>query len=382
MDSKQVAPYGSWRSPVSAAQIAEASIRLLEMATDGPDVYWIESRPAEQGRNVVVRRAPDGTLTDVTPPPFNARTRVHEYGGGAFCVAGGTVYFSNFSDGRLYRQQAGGAPEPLTPAEPLRYADMVLDERRNRLISVREDHRDAGHEAVNTLVSLPLDEVDGGQILVEGHDFYSSPRLSPDGARLAWLAWNHPNMPWDGTELWVAEIDAEGMLGERALVAGGVDESIFQPEWSPDGVLHFISDRSGWWNLYRWRDRQVGALAAREVEFGQPQWVFGQSVYGFASAERLICTFDEPDGARLASLDLATLALEPLDVPYSVIQEVRVTPRKHRAARRLAHCALLHPAARRGGRAGGGAAPHAGTARSTPPQCPSRRPSSFRPRAG
>ena len=301
-------------------------MRLGQIALDGADIYWVEMRPAEGGRNVIVRRTSDGRTSDVTPAPFNARTRVHEYGGGAFAVMNGTVYFSNFRDQRLYRQQLGARPQPLTPEEDLRYADGVIDRRRGRMICVREDHTVAGREAVNTLVSLDLKNGGSGQVLVSGNDFYSSPRLSPDGSRLAWLTWNHPNMPWDGTELWIAEVRADGSLGQAECVAGSIDESIFQPEWSPDGVLYFVSDRTGWWNLYRWRDGRVEPLCKMEAEFGRPQWVFGMSTYAFESARRIICSYTQHGVWHLASLDTETGRLEPIEIPYSDIRGLRAAP--------------------------------------------------------
>ena len=181
MTQPQMAPYGSWKSPISADLISTEGRRIIEAVADGEDIYWIEMRPTESGRYVIVRRSPDGKTTDVTPSPFNARTRVHEYGGAAFVVRDSTVYFSNFADQRLYRQTSGSDPQPITPEADLRYADGVIDTKRNRLICVREDHTDADHEAANTLVSIGLDGTDGGQVLVSGNDFYSSPRLSPDG---------------------------------------------------------------------------------------------------------------------------------------------------------------------------------------------------------
>jgi len=324
MTSPRIAPYGSWTSPLTSESITAGAVRLSETVLDGADIYWSESRPTEGGRSVIVRRTPDGRIRDMTPAPFNARTRVHEYGGGAYTVADGTIYWSNFGDQRLYRQAPGGAPRPITPDAPLRYADAVVDRARGRLICVREDHRGEG-EAVNTLVGVALSRDDaGGTVLVSGHDFYSSPRLSPDGARLAWLTWNHPNMPWDGTELWVAPIAADGTLGGAERVAGGADESVFGPRWSPDGVLYFVSDRSGWWNLYRRWDGRDETLAPMEAEFGQPQWVFGLSTYGFSAASGLLCWYTRDGTDHLARLDTATGAFTPLDLPYTDIGGVRV----------------------------------------------------------
>jgi dipeptidyl aminopeptidase/acylaminoacyl peptidase len=318
--------YGSWKSPITSDLIVSETIGLGRIVLDGEDIYWSEMRPAEDGRYVVVRRTPDGQTTDVTPSPFNARTRVHEYGGGAFAVADGTVYFSNFVDQRLYRQHPGAQPQPIMPEAALRYADGVVDRRRGRMVCVREDHTAAGREAVNTLVSLDLTGDQETRVLVSGNDFYSSPRLSPDGSRMAWLTWNHPNMPWDGTELWVAELQAGGSLGRTERVAGGVGESIFQPEWSPDGVLYFVSDRTGWWNLHRWRDGRVEPLVEMEAEFGEPQWVFGISTYAFESAGRILCAYTRQGDWCLASLDTTTRTLEPIETPYSEIGGLRAGP--------------------------------------------------------
>jgi dipeptidyl aminopeptidase/acylaminoacyl peptidase len=329
MTEAKVAPYGTWKSPITSDLIVTGSVSLYQAAIDGEDVYWTEMRPSEGGRSVIVRRSADGQTTDVTPAPFNARTRVHEYGGGDYTVHDGTVYFSNFSDQRLYRQPPASEPQAITPAVELRYAEPVIDDKRGSLICVREDHTEAGREAVNTIARVRLDgQDDGGRVIVSGNDFYSSPRVSPDGSRLAWLTWNHPNMPWDGTELWVGELDEEGAVNDSERVAGGVDESIFQPEWSPDGVLYFVSDRSGWWNLYRWRDGQAEPLYTIEAEFGQPQWVFGLSTYGFASASRIICTYSERGMSRLASLDTRTGKLDTIDTPYTDIAYLRVGPNR------------------------------------------------------
>jgi dipeptidyl aminopeptidase/acylaminoacyl peptidase len=318
-------PFGSWKSPITSDLIVSRTIAFEGIALDGEEIYWTETRPAEAGRYVIVRRGPDGALADVTPPPFNARTLAHEYGGGAFTVGGGNVYFSNFTDQRVYRQ-AAAFPTPLTPPGKWRYADIIIDPRRDRLIAVREDHSDPTREAVNTLTSIDLEAPAGGRVLVSGNDFYASPRLSPDGARLAWLTWCHPNMPWDGTELWVAEMGQDGVPVRPERVAGGITESIFQPEWSPGGDLYFISDRTGWWNLYRWRAGRIEPLCEMEAEFGAPQWRFGMSTYAFESEARIVCTYKAPGRSHLALLDTGSLALRELDTPHPVIGSVRARP--------------------------------------------------------
>jgi dipeptidyl aminopeptidase/acylaminoacyl peptidase len=318
-----VSPYGSWKSPISAEVIAAGEVGLEQIRIDGEDIYWIERRAQEGGRKVIVRRSMDELVTDVTPAGFNARTRVHEYGGGDYAVLNGRVIFSNFADQRLYIQEFGSEPRPLTPESASRYADGHIDARRNLLFCVREDHSGRG-EAVNSIARVDLNGGNAGRIIVSGNDFYSSPRLSPDGSRLAWLTWNHPNMPWDGTELWVGKLSEDGVVIEKEKIAGGANESIFQPEWSPDGVLYFISDRTGWWNLYRWGENQVEPLCPMDAEFGQPHWVFGGSLYGFSSEKQIICSYTENGRDYLATLDTLTRELNDIKLSFSTISQVRV----------------------------------------------------------
>jgi len=222
MASLLVSPYGSWKSPIGAELVAAGEIGLEQLKVDGGDIYWIERRAQEGGRKVIVRRSAAGKVTDVTLAGFNARTRVHEYGGGDYAVANGQVVFANFTDQRLYLQEVGSEPKPLTPEAGLRYADGQIDQRRNLFFCVREDHSGAG-EAVNTLVRIQLIGGESTTVMLSGNDFYSSPRLSPDGSHLAWLTWNHPNMPWDGTELWVGTLTDDGSMAMTYRISGGVD---------------------------------------------------------------------------------------------------------------------------------------------------------------
>ncbi|WP_159787374.1 S9 family peptidase [Sodalinema gerasimenkoae] len=311
---KQKAPYGAWKSPITADLIVSESIGLGGIASDGDSLYWLESRPSEGGRTVLVRRQADGGVEDVTPQGYNVRNRVHEYGGAAFTVADGVVYFSNFADGRLYRQVPNGEPQALTPEGEFRYADFQVDGERSRLIGVREDHSGEG-EPQNTIVAIGFDG--SVEVLVSGSDFYASPRLSPDGQTLAWLSWNHPNLPWDGTELWVAQVTENGRLTAPKKVTGGKDESVFGPQWSPDGILHFVSDRASWWNLYRWTDNGVEPMFPLNAEFATPQWVFGMSTYTFLSAERLVCTYTQRGLWQLATLNPKSRRLQNLETPYT-----------------------------------------------------------------
>jgi dipeptidyl aminopeptidase/acylaminoacyl peptidase len=319
---KKTAPYGSWNSPITATMVASAGIRLEQALPDGAAAVWTEGRPLEGGRSVLVRRTADGRLQDLIPAPWSARSRVHEYGGGAFTVADGTVWFVHYGDHHLYRAETGGEPALVCGEPGMRYADLTPDLRRGRLLAVREDHS-AGGEPVNTLVAVSLDG-GGSRVLVSGNDFYAAPRPSPDGSRLAWQTWHHPDMPWDATELWVAPLREDGSVGEATLVAGGPGESVCQPEWSPDGTLHFISDRTGWWNLYRWKGGKTVSLLAMEAEFCGPQWAFGQSTYGFLSPDRLLCAYTRDGIWHLGVLDAAAGRLERFDLPYTAYGGVRV----------------------------------------------------------
>ena len=310
-----IAPYGSWKSPITADRLAQGSVGLGQTALDGGDIYWSELRPAEGGRQVIVRFR-NGAAQDMTPAGFSARTRVHEYGGGAFTVADGVIYFSNDSDQRLYRQVPGAVPAAITPAAERRYADIVVDRRRRRLIGVCEDHA-AGAEPVNTLVSIDLAPPHEIRTLAAGSDFYAAPRLSSDGAMFAWLSWNHPDMPWDGCELWLAQIGPDGMPNDAHRIAGGREESIFQPAFAPDGTLYFVSDRSGWWNLCRWIDGRAEALAPMAAEFGLPQWVFGMSTYAFLSARQIACAFQSEGKWHTAVLDVGGQRFDRIETPFT-----------------------------------------------------------------
>jgi dipeptidyl aminopeptidase/acylaminoacyl peptidase len=306
--------FGTWPSPITAQAVAAQGIRLSYVAIDGHDIYWIEGRPHEAGRNALVRLTPDGRIEDVTPTDFNVRTRVHEYGGGAYVVSGGIVYASNFADQRIYRIVANETPVPITPAGNWFYADATLDLKRKRLIAIREDHSVPDREPVTTVVSVPLDgDAHAGDVIASGYDFYSTPRLSPDGLQLAWLAWRHPQMPWDGTELWLADIADTGKLVNQRRVAGGATESIYQPGWTPDGELYFVSDRDGWWKIYR---SEAGVLVTRDVsadaEFGRPQWIFATVSWVSAGDGRMVVSYTRAGRWHLATLDTATGRVSPL----------------------------------------------------------------------
>jgi hypothetical protein len=280
------APYGTWGSPITAEMVSGAGISLAQPQLDGGIVHWLEGRPTEGGRIVLVRAAPPSGPADVTPEGFNVRTTVHEYGGGASLVHDGTAYFSNFGDQRLYRQAPGADPEPITDESggTLRYADGRITPDGRWLICVRERHPDPDDPAgvVNELVALPPDGSAEPHVIRSGRDFYATPRIAPDGTSLCWLEWDLPWMPWDGCELFVAGLSDDAAPDGIVQVAGRAgEESIFQPAWSPAGDLHYVSDRTGWWNLYRRQADEERPLHPAEAEFGWPQWVFGMATYGF-----------------------------------------------------------------------------------------------------
>ncbi len=318
-----VAEYGFWKSPITADLVAGKSIRIGEPTLDGGEVYWLEGRPAEGGRMALVCRGRDGNVRDLLQAPSSVRTAVHEYGGGAYAVLDGTVYFSEARDRLLHRLGPDGRSQALTADGPQRYADLEVDAARERIIAVCEDHSESGREARQSLVAIASGpDMQPVRCLLAGSDFYSNPRVSPDGARLCWLQWQHPNMPWDGTELWVGKLGADGGLEEREKVAGRANESIFQPQWSPAGELHYVSDRTGYWNLYRYDGGPV-PLHEREAEFGQPQWVFRMSTYGFAHDGRILAAYCEHGSWSLGLLD-GSGELDPVHAPYSQIDSVTV----------------------------------------------------------
>jgi dipeptidyl aminopeptidase/acylaminoacyl peptidase len=320
-----LAPYGAWLSPITSAAIVAESVGLDQPTIAGDSICWIEGRASEQGRCVIVRQGADGRTTDLTPAQLNVRSRVHEYGGGAMCIDGNDLYFSNHADQRLYHQHDDGVPQALTASGAMRFAETILDRARHRLIGIREDHGDASREAVNTLVAINL--ADGSEtILQEGHDFYAAPCLSPDGSQLAWISWDHPNMPWDGTGLWCASVAADGSLGTARQIAGSIDDPIFQPAWSPSGELHFVSEQSGWWNLYRVRGDTLQALCPMAAEFGRPLWNVGISTYGFDGNGRIICTYVQEGDWHLATLDADSGVLTEIITPFRKISDLQVGP--------------------------------------------------------
>lgn len=321
---KQISPYGSWISPISSKLVATAATRLGQIEIDGDNIYWIEMRPTEKGRYTIMQLTADHQLHELLSPPWNARTRVHEYGGGSYKIYENTIYFTHFADQRIYRTSVNRKPVPITPPQALRYADFSFDTHQNRLICVQEDHRQLNQEAVNTLISLDLHSYHTNTV-IEGNDFYSSPRISPDGRLLAWISWNHPTMPWDHSTLWVGTLDADHQIDHVIQVAGDLNESVVQPCWSPDNKLYFISDRSNWWNIYHWTDGEIISLCPMDAEFATPPWIFGQSNYVFESDHRIVCSYTMRGQWHLAIIDTNSNLCEEIPIPYTHISNLQAT---------------------------------------------------------
>jgi dipeptidyl aminopeptidase/acylaminoacyl peptidase len=260
-----------------------------------------------------VRHTPDGP-EDAIPDGFSARSRVHEYGGGAAIVSAGTVFFINFDDQRVYRVERGAEPVAVTDDSGDRHADLFHDRARNRLLAVREQHTADG--VSNELVSIDL-ETGESTVLVAGHDFVSNPRVSPDGGTLCWVAWDLPDMPWDAAALWIADVDADGTLAGTRRIAGGDGVSVFQPVWAPDGTLVFAADPNGWWNLHRWDGAGVSVVHAMDAEFGLPQWVFGMRTTDIGSSVRVVTAYTRDGEWHLAEVE--GQELRALAVPYTDI---------------------------------------------------------------
>ncbi len=322
---KQARAYGSWESPISTDTIVTGTIGLGEIQLTDDAIYWLEMRPEEKGRYVVVKYTDQEGARDFSPEDLNARTRVHEYGGGSFLAADESLFLTHFSDQVLYRAECNKTAQAITvPGVDQRFADFIFDVRRSRLISVLEMHNGEGEEPENCIAAITVDDqANPPVVLVRGADFYSNPRLSPDGKQLCWLSWHHPNMPWDNTECWLADIADDGSLKNERCIAGKQGESIFQPEWSPAGELVFVSDVNGWWNLYRWQGNQAECLLQRNAEFGVAQWSFRESTYAFRNTHEIVCTWTEAGQSQLGLLNIQQSVLQTFDLPYTDIESVQ-----------------------------------------------------------
>lgn len=332
---RQILPYGTWPSALSAEDVAAQSRKLAEPQLCNGAIYWLEARPEEKGRVQIVRRNAEGQLADLLPEGFSARSRVHEYGGGSYLATADAVYFVNNEDQRLFRLPAENQqPLALTPPGNQRYADLHMDQQRQRLLAVCEDH---GKDVCNKIVAIPIDGSGAIQVLAEGDDFYSNPRVSPKGDQLCWLAWNHPAMPWDATQLWLGDMDSSGQLsGSRCIAGDANEESIFQPQWSPEGQLFYVSDRNNWWNIYRASPDALNPQAPMpqamphpmpqpmpqpvtqlDGEFATPQWTFNMSTYSFLNDRQILATYTQHGRWHLLRIDLDNGHCTPIASPLT-----------------------------------------------------------------
>jgi len=318
-------PFGSWPSPISAELITRAAPSLNCLQSYGESLYWVESRPWEAGRNVIMCRVSDGSIKDLLPKPYSHSSRVHEYGGMAYALTDDSLYFVNASDQRIYKTDLSGEkePRPITGLSLQRFADLIIDSKNQRLIAVCEEHKgDSGEqEPENYLVAVSLNTENPSVTKLEtGADFYAYPRISPDQKTLCWIQWQHPNMPWDCTQLWQATINGDGNLIDKTLIAGASNnESIFQPQWSPDNQLYFVSDRNNWWNIYRVESDGCTPILEIEAEFATPLWQFGMSTYDFIDAQTIGCLWTDKGVWHSGFINIASGQLSKMDCPYSSI---------------------------------------------------------------
>jgi dipeptidyl aminopeptidase/acylaminoacyl peptidase len=325
---RQVAPCGAWESSFPIEWLTAGRVSLGEARWDGESITWLEGRPEEDGRSTLVRWTREGGARDISPPGMNVRDRVHEYGGRPYVTRGDLVIVSDFTTGRLHRVAADRTSEPITPEGPFRYADLTLDAAHDRLLAVREDHSVAPAEAQNTIVAIALDGTGDVQLLAGGRDFYAAPRPSPDGSRLAFVAWDHPNMPWDGTELLVADVAPDGSLGSPARVGGSASDWIAQPRWSPEGILHFLAEPTGWLNLYRLVDGVAEPIAPMAAEVGYPDWQFGFSHYDFTDDGRIVAVGRSGGRDRLYVVGPEPGMVDALDRPWTDLGSLAVSGRQ------------------------------------------------------
>lgn len=323
MKARTAAAYGSWKSPITTELMVSSSIGLSEARIFDSCLYWLESRPQEQGRSVIVKLV-DEQQEDVLPKPYNCRTTVHEYGGSCYLPTAEGIFFVNFSDQQIWRVSNEGDVEKLTDEGGYRFADLAYCNRNKRLIAIAEEHRPSFSEPANFLVAI---DMASGEVstLHQGEDFYASASFSPDGKSLCWLTWNHPDMPWDSTKLWCAEVDSSSQLVDAMVIAGGDGESLFQPEWSPSGDLYFVSDKTNWWNLYRWQANKVSPVCTLDAEFGKPQWQFGMTSYGFIDDATIICAYRQSGCEILALLDVQSGQLTDMQRPHSSYGSLRAS---------------------------------------------------------
>ncbi|GGY69253.1 peptidase [Cellvibrio zantedeschiae] len=333
--------YGNWPSPITAEMLTQQSAKISEPQACGLDVFWLESRPAEKGRNALVQLFTNGARQDVLAAPHSVRSRAHEYGGSSYLVTPERIFCVLDADQGIYViDRATHTLEALSAPDNYRYADFCWDQRRQRLICIREDHTHANHAAqiYERSEIVAIDLKGNVQVLVSGADFYSNPRLNSTSDKLSYLCWNHPQMPWDGSECYCASINAAGDITTTQFIAGSKTESVFQPQWSPNDELFFVSDRNNWWNIYRHTFNSadgnraqspstdkldiVDCICDMPAEFATPQWIFGMSTYGFLNHTEIFCCFSQKGQWNLGLINIPNKSLTTIPNDFKDIAGV------------------------------------------------------------
>jgi dipeptidyl aminopeptidase/acylaminoacyl peptidase len=325
----QKIPYGFWPSSISTDYLTAQSIRYSEVKLYNHKIYWLETRPNEKGRSVLVCYE-NQQLTELLPSTFSVRTRAQEYGGSCYCLTDKAIYFVKDQDQAIYQfDSATEDIQQISPEGSYRYADLIIDSHHGRLIAVRENHQESKLHPKSEIISIDLQN-SSCKVLVEGDDFYSNPQISPNGTQFSYLAWNHPQMPWDGSTCVVTDMDSQGNISSKKVIAGSTTESIFQPLWSPTGELFFVSDRNNWWNIYTWDGSSIRCIYELHAEFATPQWVFGMSTYGFLNDQEIFCCYTQNGQWKLATINTTTHQFIPIKQDFCDISSI--STHNHQAA--------------------------------------------------
>ena len=325
----QKIPYGFWPSTITSDYLTAQSVRYSELKLHADKIYWLENRPHEKGRSVLVCYENEAVY-ELLPSSFSVRTRAQEYGGSCYCLAENIIYFVNDQDQAVYQfNQDTQQSQQISPNGPYRYADLMIDDKHQQLIAVREHYHDKNTHPLSEIIAINLHD-HSLTIVVTGDDFYSNPQVSPCGNYFSYLSWNHPQMPWDGSCCYLSHLDAKGNIVSTQLIAGSTTESIFQPQWSPSGQLYFVSDRNNWWNIYAWDDNKIHCIHQMNAEFATPQWVFGMSTYGFLDDTKIFCCYTQNGQWNLAIINTNTRQFTSIENNFCDISGV--VTNNHQAA--------------------------------------------------
>jgi len=309
------AEFGTWDSPIKASMVAQNNITFQDLVLDNNNIYWSEMRPSENGRYVIVKQTNDLNQQDMLPPGYNARNRVHEYGGASFTVKNDIIYFINYKDQKIYELKPQQMPRAITP-EGTRFADMHVTPFG--IIAVAESHT-GNNPPENYIAQI---NIDSGKVskIASGYDFYAGIAISHDYQHIAWICWNQPNMPWDNNQLWIANLSDNGIISPKQVDPDTPNQSFFQPQWRDDNKLFVVSDKSNWWNIYSIYNLKMSPVFEVESEIGLPQWVFNMSTWGFYN-NKIICTFSDKGIGKLFEYDNAKLS--EIKLPFTSYSQIR-----------------------------------------------------------